>query len=127
MTPATYAAALGAVVCFAVVFRRLGVVAAARTAVETGLGAARVMRDPVMTDLEKERAVQAASLALARGFGSIAARSAAALGASLLPLLALQWMGLTRLSSVNGLLMSWNGILLASAAMTLVFFAKGRQ
>lgn len=123
----TYAAAVVAVVCFAMAFDRLGVFAVARRAIESGLGASRVMRDAMLSDEEKERAIRAASLVLLRCFGSITLRSAAAVGASVLPLLAFHASGLVRLSAVNRFLLSWNGLALASGTVALLYFARSRS
>ena len=124
---ATYAAALMAVACFAIAFDRLGVASVARRAMASGVDAARVMRARVVSDDEKERAVRAASRVLIRCFGSIALRGTAALGVSLLPLLVLDVAGWVRVSAVNRLLTSWNGIVLASATVAALYFMRPRH
>jgi hypothetical protein len=121
-----YLAAFVAVTCFAIAFEQLGVGSVARRAIEAGVGASRVMRDTRTTDDEKERAAWRASMVLLRCFGAITVRSAAALLASLLPLLALHAAGVVRFSAVNGLLLSWGGVLLATATAALVYVARAR-
>jgi len=121
-----YAAALAAVACFIIAFERLGVVAVARGAMRSALDASRVMRDARLSDEEKERAVRASSLVLLRSFGSITIRSAAALAISLLPVLALQAAGLAALPAVNRLLLSWQGLLLASVTVAVAYLARTR-
>jgi hypothetical protein len=122
----TVGAALVAVVCFAVALDKLGVFAVARRAVKSGRDATDVLRDPVLSDDHKEREVRALSIVLLRCFGSITIRSAAAAGASLVPLWLLHAAGVVRLSAVNDLLMSWRGLLLASGAIMAVHIARTR-
>ena len=123
----TYAATLAAFACFAVALHRCKVLSVARRAVQTGLDAARVMRDADLTDRDKEQSVRAASLVLVRCFGSIVVRSAVAVAASLVPLLALDFAGLVRLSAVNDLLMSWTGALIAAGGTALMLVGRPRQ
>lgn len=123
---AVYAAELTAVVCFVLAFQRFGVPAAAHHAIQSGVDASRRMRDPASSDDEKEQAARAASLVLLRSFGSIAWRSAAALAASVVPLLVFDFTGLARLASVNELMLSWNGLLVASLVAVLMYVLKVR-
>ena len=121
---AVYWAELTAVVCFVLVFRQLRVAAAARRAVDVGLGAARLMRDPAVSDARKEQEARAASLALLRAFGSITMRSGAALAASALPLAVFHLTGAASIAAVNQLMSSWNGLLLAVLAVAVLYAAK---
>jgi hypothetical protein len=125
ITP-SYGAGFAAVICFMLVFERLRVSAVSRRALQTAIDISKILRNAAATDDEKERAARAASLELLRCFGSITVRSAAALVASLLLLLFLQAFGLARISEVNRLMLSWQGILVAVAAAMVVYFAKGR-
>lgn len=123
----TYAAAFAAVACFAIVLHWLNVLRVASRAGETARDAARVMRDSVLSDREKEQSIRMASLVLVRCFGSIVARSGIALVASFVPLLVLDVTGVVRLSAVNDVLMSRTGALLAAAGMPLMFFGRARR
>jgi hypothetical protein len=123
---AIYAAELTAVVFFVLAFQRFGVPAAAHFAIQSGVDASRRMRDPASSDDEKEQAARAASLVLMRSFGSIAGRSAAALAASVLPLLVFDFTGLARLASVNELMLSWNGLLVALLVAAVMYVLKVR-
>ena len=123
---AVYAAEIAAVVCFVLAFQWFGVTPAARRAVQSGLDASKRMRDPAASDDEKEHAARAASLVLLRSFGSITARSAAALAPPFLLLLILDVTGLVRLQAVNRLMLSWQGFLFASVAVALMYLVKVR-
>lgn len=120
---ATYGAASLAAACFALAFHWLGMAPVARRAIAIGLEAGRVMRDDGLDDDAKERAVQAASLTLLRLFASLAARSLGAVGLSLLPVLAAQAAGLTTVSAVNALFLSWPGAILASVVFGAAYMA----
>ena len=126
MNTLVYGAGLAAVICFMLVFERLRVTAVARRALQTAIDASKTFRNGAATDDEKERAARAASLELFRCFGSITIRSAAALVASVLLLLLFQASGLARISEVNLLMLSWQGVLVALAAGMVVYLAKGR-
>ena len=85
------------------------------------------MRDADLTDRDKEQSMRRASLVLVRCFGSIVVRSAVAMAASLVPLLALDFTGVVRLSAVNELLMSWTGALLAIGGTAVMLVGRPRQ
>jgi hypothetical protein len=121
-----YAAEVAAIVCFVLAFHRFGVTAAARRAIQSGLDASKRMRDPAASDDERERAARGASLVLLRSFGSITVRSAAALAASFLPLLIFDVTGLAHIQAVNRLMLSWQGLLIASVAVALIYLVKVR-
>ena len=122
-----YGAALLAVVCFGLAFERLGVVAVAERALQSGLNASRILRDASLNDDDKERAVRGASLVLLRHFGAIVSRSVVALAASLVPLLVLDQTGIASLAAVNSLLFSWTGLLFASVVVGLFYLARTRR
>lgn len=127
MVAFVYAAELAAVLCFVLVFDRLGVVTVARRAFQSAVDASKTVRDAGLSDDEKERAARAASLELLGCFGSITIRSVAALAASVLLLLLFHVSGLARMSDVNSLMLSWPGIVVALAAAAAVYVAKGRM
>jgi hypothetical protein len=120
-------AAVLATACFGIGLRLLGVVAAGRKVIATSRVAANCIRDPTISDLEKEKVVQKASLSLMGGFLSIVVRGAGALVVSVLPLLAFDAVGLVRVSTVTRLLATWQGILLGSVGMLLAYFIKPRD
>jgi hypothetical protein len=122
----TLLGALVAIVCFAIAFEGLGILSVARRAIQSGVGATNVMR-AALSDDEKEQAARAASVVLLQCFGSITVRSAAAVAASLLPLLMFDVAGIVDLSAVNDLLLSWRGLLLGSVAIGLVAGARLRR
>jgi hypothetical protein len=97
-----------------------------RRAIRSWLEASKTIRDAASSDDQKEQAARMASVDLLRSFGSITARSAAAVGASFIPLVLFQAAGLARISAVFSLMLSWDGILVALAAAALAYFAKGR-
>ncbi len=123
----TYGAALVSVICLAVAFRKFGIVSVAGKAMQSVREAVGVMRNAVMPDSAKEQAARASSQVLMWCFCSIALRAAAALGVSLLPLLILDIAGVVRLSAVNQLLTSWNGLVLACAGMALAHVMTSRR
>jgi len=123
----TYAAAIITVACFAVALDRLQVFSIARSAIRAARIASRMMRDGSVSDDDKERSARAASLTLFHCFGSIVWRSAAAVALSILPVAVLQIANLTRLSAVNSVLMSWSGLLLATATVAALGYARARQ
>jgi hypothetical protein len=123
---AVYAAEFAAVVCFVLAFHWFGVTTAARRAIQAGLDASKRVRNPAASDDEKEQAARAASLVLLRCFGSITARSGGALAASFLLLLIFDVTGLVRLQAVNRLVLSWQGFLIASVAVALMYLVKVR-
>src|SRR5437773_2574333 len=108
----TYLAALLATACFGIALRLFGIVTAAGKVIATSRDAAHCIRDPLLSDIEKEKMAQKASLSMMGGFLSILARGAGAFALSLLPLLALDALGVIRLSAVAHLLGTWQGILL---------------
>lgn len=85
------------------------------------------MRDPALTDLEKERTMQKASVSLLLGFLSILGRGAAAFAAGSILLFLLDAMRLIRMSTVVDLLSTWQGIAVTSAAMVLVWSFHPRR
>lgn len=122
----TYLAAALAVACFAMALDRLRVLEISRRAIQAGRDASRIMQDRSTNDARKEQLVRSASLTLFHCFGAITWRSAAAVAISVLPVMLLQVTDFVRLSSVNRLLLSWNGLLLAAGTFAVVHFARSR-
>ena len=123
----TYVAAILATACFGVALGLLGVVTAARKVIATSRGAAAGIRDPALSDLEKEKMAQKASLSLMGGFLSILVRGTGAFAISLLPLFAFQAFGGIRVSAVAHLLSTWQGILLTSVVMISAYLLAARR
>lgn len=121
-----YLAAFLTITVFIVALWLFRIVPAAAKAVEVSRVSARIMRDPALGDEEKERAVQKASLTLLWSFLSITARGAAAVGASLLPMLAFDVAGLARFGDVANFLATWETIVVASVLVTLVYLVGRR-
>jgi hypothetical protein len=122
-----YVAAILATACFGFALRLLGVVAVAGEVITTARAAGSCIRDPQLSDIEKEKTVQKASLSLMAGFLSIAGRGVAALAASILLLVVLQVSGLVRVAAVTQWLATWQGVLLTSVVMTSSYFLKIRH
>lgn len=121
-----YVAIIVAASCFMAAIRLLAIPPIAAGVVGTTRSAAAVLRDRAMSDDEKERLMQRASLTLMRAFASLTARLAAAIAISLLPLLALHAAGVVQLSAVGELLGSWEGTAVTTAAMTAMYCVKLR-
>jgi hypothetical protein len=122
-----YLAAILAIAFFAVGLGMSGVVPAASGAVQTTGGATRILQDKTLTDLEKERGLQRASVSLLRSFVSIAVRGGSAFAAGTLPVVLFQVAGLARASEVTDWLVTWEAIVLASASMILVWILIKRR
>lgn len=105
-----YFAAFLAVFVFAVALELFGAMRAGTEAIATSRSAAGAIGDSSLSDDEKERALQRASVALARGFVSIGLRSAAALGAGFVVLFAFDVTGLASLSAATAWLGTWEAI-----------------
>jgi hypothetical protein len=115
-----YAAAILSVAIFLVALWSLRIIGIAAKALEISRHAVRTIRDPDLSDEDKERILQKASVALLGGFLSITLRTAAAIGTSLLPMLAFDVAGLASFWVVVEILASWEAIILFSVSLTLV-------
>lgn len=119
-------AAVVAASFFMIALRAMAIPAITARVIATGREAAGVIGDKRLGDEEKERLLQKASIGMMRAFGSITARSAVAVAAALVPLLALQAVGVAEISTVGRALATWQGILLTGVAMTAVYFVRVR-
>lgn len=119
-----YAAALLAASVFMLALRAMAIPAITARVITTGREAARVMGDRHLDDDRKEQLLQKASLTMMRAFGSITVRTAAAVAAAVLPLLAFHAAGAADMGSVAQVVATWQGILLTGAAMTAVYFVR---
>jgi len=122
-----YVSALLAIVLFAVGLWATRLLPAASKAIEISRGAIATMRDPGLSDDEKERATQRASLALMRNFLSIVLRVGVAVLASLIPLFLFDWSGPAPIGQTVAWLESWEAIGLATVAMTGWYFAARKR
>jgi hypothetical protein len=117
--PVIYVAAAAAVIAFMIAFERLRVADVARRALATSGRGTAALRDPMLSDDEKERLLRQASISLGRDVLAIGARGAGALLASLLPLLVLDFTGVTEFEIVLAWMGTWQTILLISAAIAV--------
>ncbi len=109
------------IAAFLMVFQWIGVVPVAKTALVTVRAATVTMRDPALDDLAREQAVQAAALRLIVATGSLIVRSAVALVAACIPILAADWAGIAPMAVTIAFLERWEVILVAALATTVVF------
>ena len=121
-----YLAAFLTVTIFVIALWMFGIIAVAAKAVEVSRASAKTIRDPALSDEDKERRLQRASLALLGGFCSISARAAAAVGVSLVPMLAFDLAGLATFWNVADFLATWEAIIVISVVLTLVFLVRRR-
>lgn len=121
-----YLAAFLTVTVFVVALWRLGIVPEATEAIAVSRNSAKSIRDPALSDEDKERLVRRASLTLLRGFLAITWRGAAAVGISLLPMLAFDVAGLADFRAVADFLATWEAIVVASVVITLVYWVGKR-
>lgn len=117
------AASIGA---FLLVFWLAGVVSSAKSAIATALGALRVMRDPDLDELTRERAVQTAALRLVLNSGSIILRSLAALLSAYVPIFAADWAGVVPQAAMFDFLERWDVILISTVVVTLGYVVGAR-
>ena len=101
------------------VFRQVGVIPIARGALATTRGAIRTMRDPDLEDLAREHAVRSAAVSLVAASGSLILRSAVALMAAFVPIVAADWAGIVGQSAMISFMERWDVILIATVVVTL--------
>lgn len=116
--------ALLAALAFLGVLLLSGIVALAREVLATARGAMTAMRAPGLEEHEREAAVQRASLRLFVLLGGLVLRSALALGASALPLLAADLAGLVPFAEATDYLARVDVILVLSALLCALWAAK---
>jgi len=121
-----YLATFLTIATFVVALWLFGIVPAAAKALEVSRAAAKAIRDSTLSEEEKERTLQKSSLVLLRSFLSITARGAAALGVSLVPMLAFDLTGLAGFWVVADFAATWEVIIVASVLITLVYLVGKR-
>jgi hypothetical protein len=122
-----YLSAALVVVSFLFFFEKLGVARAAGRAIETSRAASPIMRDPEMSDDEKEAAMRKASVSLLADFGSILLRGAATLALSAVPALVLGFLGLASFEDTMLWLASWPAIIGITVAVSLFYYVRSRR
>lgn len=104
----------------------LGIVKAGRDALTVSNDAFGVMKDEGLTDEEREKLVQKASLKLAGACVSIAARFAAALVLAFVPIGIFHLTGIVSMEESFRYLSRWDVIVVSSIIVTIGFFAWHR-
>jgi hypothetical protein len=121
-----YLAAFLSVSIFVITLWLFGTISVAIKTVEVSRESTKTIRNPALSDENKERTLQKASLTLLGSLLSITARAAAAVGASLLPMLAFDVAGLANFRDVADFLATWEAIILVSAVLMLVYLVRRR-
>lgn len=121
-----YLAAFLSVSIFVITLWLFGTISVAIKTVEVSRESTKTIRNPALSDENKERTLQKASLTLLGSLLSITARAAAAVGASLLPMLAFDVAGLASFRDVADFLATWEAIILVSAVLMLVYLVRRR-
>ncbi|WP_374575707.1 hypothetical protein [Phenylobacterium sp.] len=119
---AAYIAAFAAIVAFAVLLQTFGVIGHARLASEAARESMNALNDPKLSDDEKERAAQTASLHLFGAFLQIALRSLAALAVPGAVLWAADRLGAISFHEAMEAMVSWPMIAAACVASAASFF-----
>lgn len=123
LATAAVVALLGIV--FRELFVALGVTADARRVLAVAPAAARVIRSPTLSDLDKERAVRRMSLEVLRDTLRFSAKLALVLGGCLVVALAGQWLLALSSEALLELLVSWQALLVL--VVTLPLYARLRR
>ena len=116
MTLGSVSAALAAVICFAVVLLRSGVIAIAAQVPKTATAGVTTMLDASLSDEAKEKAVQAAGLALLRQSWQVAWRLALALVAVAAPIYLFDLLGVAPSEATFGVLLRIDFLVIVSVA-----------
>jgi hypothetical protein len=119
-----YAAVALAVVLFALGLRVFRVVPVSAKAFSVTKQATAVLADGSLDDDDKENAVREASKRLLLLFLSISVRATAALSVPSLALVALDELKIVSMHDVLGLFVSWEVILLSTAAFFLILIGR---
>ena len=89
-------------------------------------GALNTIQNQALGDDEKERAIQRATVRLARSLVSIVIRSAFTLAVSLVPLVAAEYFGWADIDEVIAFLSRWDVILIVSVAIIAGYILKSK-
>jgi len=115
------------VIAFVVAFSTFGVLAAARTAMSRANAAGQVMRNPALSDEEKEKQVQKAALGLLGSVMSIFARSLGSLIAAVVPVYLFAAFGGPTAQTVFAFLARLDVLIIASALATGLMIVLARR
>lgn len=115
-----------AVAAFLLVFAVVGIMDVALGVASTANDALRIMRDPTATDEERESHVQKAAIKLFGAFFGILVRVAAALAASVAPILIADFTGIAPAETVFAFLARWDVLLVMTVIITVGWFAMAR-
>ena len=118
--------AVCSIAVFLLVFWLLGVVSAAKKAIDLTRGAVHTMRAPDLDELDRERAVQRAALSLVVVSASLVVRSLLALIAAVIPILAADWAGIVPRTTTFTFMERWDVIVVATVVIT-AGFVVGRR
>lgn len=114
------------ILMFLVAFHFLGIVPVASRAIATSRETGAVMRNPDLDDDAKEAAVQKASLALMKSFGSLVVRIVILLLAAFLPIFLASTTGLVPAETVLDFLLRWDVIIITTLVILLAVFVGPR-
>jgi hypothetical protein len=109
---------------FMLVFWLAGVVPTAKRAMATTRNAMQAIRNPVLDDLARERAVQAAAIRLVVASGSLVLHSLLALAAAFIPILAADWAGIVPQAVMVAFMERWDVIVIAAVVVTLGYVVR---
>jgi len=124
----SWISALFILIAFIVLLQVLGVIKVSRQVLVLSRQVITTLQDTSLSDLDKEKAMQAFSLRLFKSFFLIVAGSALALGLPLLVVWGLQWLGLITLDAVIATSLSWPFLLVSLLlGMTAFYLLRARS
>lgn len=121
------AAALAAIVLFALTLHGFGVIRVAQGALVSARSALAVMADSTLADDDKEVAIQQTAIALLGSAAGIVVRSLACLAASAVPIYAVAVAGLGSTGDAFGFLARWDVIVVSSLVIGGLMYRVARR
>jgi hypothetical protein len=121
------AIAIATLAILAVAFWVSGVMRVSAGVLTTTQNAAAIMRDPALDDLQREKAIQRASLRLLGDFGSILVRGVLSLAISFAPIWLADVTGLASSRAVIDFLSRTDVIVVASVVMVVGYVIRVRM
>jgi hypothetical protein len=112
--------AVVSIAVFLVAFSVLQIVAKCKSAINVAQGAVDTIKNPALTDLDREKFVQKASVTLIGLFVSILIRSSVSLVIAAVPIWTAAEFELARSEEVIGFLSRWDVILLSSLIIVIM-------
>lgn len=122
----TYVAAAFVTIAFLLCFPLSGIVAASARAIAVSRRAVAVMREPTVSEDEKEQAIRGFSIQLFGLFASITARGVLLLAVPAVLMAGFSFIGLASFEGVIELLVSWEAILAVTAAGIILLWLQQR-